>query len=273
MRTGVFGYAQRDSSRLRMRGRVGLVVGWAAVLLAGCQSSSDMFRAKFTRHQELAAPLTDITGLEVSTNVGALRLEAGEAAEARIVAEITVKACTQEQAEELAGQVRISAEPRGQTLVIKADRPPDLRRQNLSVAFTVTAPARLALDCVTNVGDVHITGFTEGVKARADVGAIASTGLRGPAELHSNVGDIRAEYAADAPAALNISISTNVGRIEFAGPPEISARLTATTNVGSIDTDRPLTVVGSLKHSIDAQLGRAEGRVNLSTNVGSIRIR
>ena len=123
------------------------------------------------------------------------------------------------------------------------------------------------------MGDIRTDGFTSRVEARTGVGTIACTGLRGNAALHTNVGDIRAEYASDAPAAIALDASTNVGSIELAGPQEISAKLAAETNVGGIDSDRPLTVTGPLKRSIRASLGNAEGQISLRTNVGSIRIR
>jgi hypothetical protein len=251
----------------------GVGVALAALTLAGCQCNSEMFQAKFSRSQELTAPLTDIVGLEVSTNVGALRLEAGDVPEIRIAAEIKVKARTEEQAEQWAEQVRIVAEPRGRNLVIKAEKPAGLRDNQLSVAFAIAAPGRLALDCTTNVGDIRTTGFTGRVQARTNVGTVTCLGLRDEVELHTNVGDIRAEYAADAPTALHAGVSTDVGSIVFQGPAQISAQLTATANVGAIDTERPLTVVGSVKHTVNATLGNGDGRVHLSTNVGSIRIR
>jgi hypothetical protein len=252
---------------------MGVGIATAALVLGGCRFSSETFHAKFTRSQELAAPLTEITGLEVGTNVGALRLEAAEVSEARIVADIKVKAHTQEQAEQWGEQVRILVEPRGETLVIKAERPPGLRQNQLSVDFTITAPGRLALDCTTNVGDIRTAGFTERVKARANVGAIACTGLRSTVELCTNVGDVRAEYAADAPAALNASLAANVGCVELRGPEQISARLRATADVGAIETARPLQVVGTVGHSVNSTLGDGDGRVSLWTHVGSIRIR
>jgi len=111
------------------------------------------------------------------------------------------------------------------------------------------------------------------VKVRTDVGDVACTGLRGEIDLHTNVGSLRAAYAEDAPAALRAALKTNVGDIEFTGPADLSAHLTAAANVGSINTDRPLTVRGSLKQSIQASLGQGEGHVELNTNVGSIKIR
>jgi hypothetical protein len=235
--------------------RVGVVAGLAATILAGCHFGGDTFRAKFACSVELTAPVDGIVAMGVNTNVGNIQFDAADVAEVHIAAEIRVKDRTEERAQELAERVRIVAEPSGQTLHIKTVKPVGLKDGNLSVDFLITAPAGLALKFTTNVG------------------TITCTGLRSEISLHTNVGDIRAEYASDAPAAVKADASTNVGRIELAGPREISARLTAETNVGDIDSDRPLTVSGSLKRSINASLGNAEGRISLRTNVGSIQIR
>jgi len=254
--------------------KVGIAAGLAVMLLGGCVIHTDAYKAKFSRSEDLTAPLTDITALDVATNVGTIRMEAAEVAEVRIAAQIKVKDRTEEKAQELAEQVRIVAEPSGQTLTIKAVKPAGLRDNNLTVDFTVTAPSALALNCTTNVGDIRVTDFTQRVKAVTNVGTITCSGLRETTDLHTNVGDIRATYASDAPAALSATMATDVGSIEFTGPQEISAQVTAGTNVGSIHTDRPLTVSGSLnRHSVRASLGKGEGQVNLNTNVGSIRIR
>ena len=254
--------------------RLGVVMGVVALLLGGCIIHGDRFQAKFSRSENSSVPATDITALDVTTNVGKIQLDTADTAEVRIAAEIKVKARTEEEAQELGEQVRIVAEPSGRTLTIKAVKPANFGRNQLSVDFTITAPAALALNCTTNVGDIHIDGFTKRVRASADVGTITCAGLRDAIDLHANVGDLRATYASDAPAALTATMETNVGSVEFTGPPEISADLTAKANVGDINTNRPLTVRGSLnKHSVRASLGKGEGRVNLETNVGSIRIR
>ena len=243
------------------------------VLVGGCYVGGDTFKAKFVRNEELTAPLDGIGEMDVNVEVGKIQLEAADVPQARIQAEIKVRAATEEKAEELAQGVRITAESSGHTLVVRAVKPSGFGRNELSVDLTITAPAGLELKCTTNVGDIRTIGFAGAVKAQTSVGAIACTGLRGDVDLHTNVGDIRAEYASDAPAAIRVAASTNVGEIELAGPQEISASLTAEANVGSIDTDRPLTVSGHLKQSIKASLGGEEGRINLRTNVGSIRIR
>jgi hypothetical protein len=252
---------------------MGVFVALAAVALGGCHFSGDAFKAKFTRSEELTAPLAGVAALDVCTNVGKIELLAEDVAEVRIAAEIKIKARTEERAQELGEQVRIVAEPSGPTLRIKAIRPAGLSEDNLHVTYTITAPGALALKCTTNVGDIRTVGFTGRVEARTNVGSVVCTGLRDRADLRTDVGDIRAEYASDAPAALSVDASTNVGNVELVAPQEVSARVAAETNVGSIHSDRPLTVSGSLKQSIRASLGNGDGQVNLRTNVGSVRIR
>jgi hypothetical protein len=260
--------------------RMGLFVRLAttatlvSVLIGGCQFGSDAFKAEFARSEELTSPVTGITMLDIHSDVGKIHLDAADVAEIQVRAEIEVKAATEEKAEELAEGVRIVMEPYGETMTVKAIKPAGFGRNQLCVDFTITAPANLALKCTTNVGEVRTTGFTGHVEVFTNVGTIICTGLHGSVDLRADVGDIRAEYAPDAPPAIHVDASTNVGSIEFAGPKDISAKLTAEANVGSINTDRPLTVTGNhLTQSIRASFGGAEGQISLRTNVGSVRIR
>jgi hypothetical protein len=251
----------------------GVIVGLTALALAGCHIGGDAFRAKYTRSEDLTAPLADIATLDVTTNVGRVELTAADVPEIQISAVIKVKADTEEKAQELCEGVRIEAQHSGRTLVVKAIKPSGFGRNELSVDFTITAPAALGTKVETNVGDIRIGGFAGPAEARTNVGTITCTGLRGNASLHTNVGDVRAEYASDAPATISVDASADVGNVELAGPKDISAKVAAETNVGSIQSDRPLTVTGSLKQSIRASLGNGEGRINLRSNVGSIHIR
>ena len=243
------------------------------LFLGCCVNIGGDFRAKAQRTEELTASAAEMTTLDVSTNVGTIKLDTAESTEVHIVAKITVKAKTEEEAEALVEEVRIVVEPTGQRLVIKAVKPSGFGRNQLAVNYTITAPASLALQCTTDVGDIRIAGFAERVTAKTDVGTIRCTDLRNDVDLHTNVGDVRAAYAPDAPAALRASATTNVGNVDFTGPDDISASVEARVNVGSIDTDRPLTVTGKIGKSLRATLGNAEGNISLRTNVGSIKIR
>jgi hypothetical protein len=252
--------------------KVGLCVV-AAVALGGCVIHlGDNLRSEARRTTELAAPVGDATTLNMTTDVGTIKLEPAEANEVHVTADIKVKAKTDEEAAALLEKVRVTTEPSHETLIVKAVRPSDLGRNQLTVNLTVKAPARLRLICRTNVGDIQIDGFPGPVEARANVGKITCTGLCKRTDLHTNVGDIRAVYAADAPAAMEFTAGADVGDIHFAGPKEISANLSASSNVGSIHTSRPLTVTGMVGKSANATLGDGKGQIDLHTNVGSIHI-
>ncbi len=259
--------------------KIGLCIALAfTITSAGCivvvgGGQGDHLRGEAKRTDQLTAPAAGLSTLKVASNVGAIKLEAAETTDVRITADITVKARTDEQAEALLEEVHVSAEPSGDKLVIKADKPSGFGHNQLTVDFTIVAPAGLRIDCTTNVGDIRVSDFTSRVEGRTDVGTITCTGLRDGISLHTNVGDIKAAYAADAPAALDVGASTNVGNIDFTGPSQISASLTAASNVGDIHAQRPITVSGSLGKSVKASLGDAEGKVDLRTNVGSITIR
>lgn len=253
--------------------RIVLYVALASGLSAGCSFDSGTFKATFTRSEELSSPLAGITAIEVTTEVGTIRLEAAEVSEAGIVANVRVRAGSDEKARELAEKVRVTVKPVDETLVIKALKPKEFGHNELCVDLTINAPASLALDCTTNVGDIRIAGFANRIEARTDVGSIDCKDLRDGAKLQTNVGDIRAAYATDAPAALDFSAATDVGSIEFIGPKEISAHLTAETDVGDIHTNRRLTVHGWMNRSVRAALGNGDGQIRLRTDVGSIKIR
>jgi hypothetical protein len=255
--------------------KIGLCAALALTIAsAGCITiGGDNLRGKAKRTDNLTAPVGAVSALKVTTNIGRIDLDATDDAEVRITADITVRARTDEEAQALLERVRITAEPSGDTFVVKAKEPSGFGHNQLAVDLAITAPPALRLDCTTNVGDVRISDFSRRAEVRTDVGSITCSGLRDSAFLHTNVGYIEVAYSPDAPAALDVNASANIGNIDFTGPSQISANLTAAANVGDIHTHRPLTVSGSLGKSVKASLGDAEGKVDLRANVGSITIR
>jgi len=253
--------------------RIGVASVLTIAILAGCHIGADDSRAKFTKNEELTAPLAGIDMLSVNVRVGRIEVTAADVGQAKISAGIEARANTEEKAQKLGEAVRIEAEPSGHSLVVKVVKPRGFGRNDPSVNLTITVPASLGIKAEINVGDIRVAGFGGPVEARGNVGAITCTGLRDRADLHTNVGDVRAEYASDAPAAISIDASANVGNVELTGPQDLSAKVSAESNVGSVSSDRPVTVSGHLKQAIRGAIGAGEGRINLRSNVGSVRIR
>ena len=245
-----------------------------SALLAGCGINvGDVFKAKYERTENVSVPVNDMTELYVETNVGSITITGADVSDCDVTAEITVKARTEDQARELAEQVKIEVEPSAGKLSIKAERPDALKKRSLTVNFKVTAPKRLNLSCNSQVGTIKVSDIKGQITASTNVGSVICRQVVADVDLTSNVGSVEVGYSDDAPAACNADIATNVGSIEFAGPAHISAQLSASTNVGSIRTAKPITVVGKLSKSIRGTIGSGDGQVTLKTNVGSIEIK
>ena len=242
------------------------------LLSNGCINMGDAFKAKYERTENVSVPAADVAELDVETNVGSITVTGADVTDCDITAEITVKAKTKEEAQKLAEEVEIEVETSGDKLTIKAKKPAALKKRSLAVDFKITAPKRLKLSCSTHVGTVKVSDIQGPIKANVNVGSIICRQVFADVELESNVGDVKVKYAGSAPRACNAEITTNVGSIEFTGPPELSAQVGASTNVGSIKTAHPITIVGKVGKSIEGKISSGEGKIRLKTNVGSIVI-
>jgi hypothetical protein len=242
-------------------------------LFPGCKDADSLFKAKYERTEHLSPAITDVAELGIETDVGSITVTGADVADCNITAEITVKARTQEKARALAEETKIELERSGDKLSIKAVKPAGLKKRSLVVDFKIIAPKRLKLDCSTHVGAVKVSDISGRIEASANVGSVICRRVVADLNAKSNVGSIEVEYADTAPAACNAEMTTNVGSIEFAAPPQLSAQVNASTNIGSIKTAKPITVVGKVGKSMKGTIGSGEGKVRLTTNIGSIEIK
>ena len=241
----------------------------AAMALSGCGD----YKAKYEKTEKIIVPVAEAVALSVEAGVGGITITGADVTDCNVIAEITVKAETEEEARKLAEKVKIEAKTSGDKLSLKVSRPAELKKRSLEVKFKIVAPKQLKLDCSINVGNVSISDMNDQIKVSGNVGSIFCRQIIGNVYVTSNVGSVEVEYEDAAPAALDIDITTNVGSIELVVPPQLSAQVSASTNVGSVNTDKPITVVGKVGKSISGTMGSGEGRVRLKTNVGSIQIK
>jgi len=246
------------------------------IFFCGCciniDGCSDM--AKYERTEHLSAPLAAGSTLAVETNVGSITITGADVTVCDITAVICVKAPTAEKAKQLAEEVKIKLEPSADKLNIKVKKPAALKQRHLKVDFDITAPKQLNLNCTVDVGSIDVSDISGTIKADADVGKITCEEISGDVDLKTDVGKVTVVYSKTAPAACNANISTDVGKIDFTGPPNLSAQLNASTDVGSIKTDLPITLTGEIsKKRLKGTIGKGEGKLHFKTDVGSIKIR
>jgi DUF4097 and DUF4098 domain-containing protein YvlB len=226
------------------------------------------------------------------THNGHIKTNGGDVADCNMIATITARAATEEEARELAEEVEISLEPSGDTLTAKIKRPTRLFNKSVGVSLDVTVPSRANLELVTHNGPVAVADITGDVRATTHNGKVTtqrvsgSTVLEthnglisikstsGDAKLKTHNGSVNAYYAESAPRDSDVSIVTHNGSIELQTPPHISARIEASTHNGSIKTDLPITISGKFsKNRLVGTIGSGQGRLYLETHNGSIKLR
>jgi DUF4097 and DUF4098 domain-containing protein YvlB len=226
------------------------------------------------------------------THNGSITANGADVSDCSLIATITARARTEEEALELAEKVEVRLESVGDRLVVKIEKPTALINKSLGVSLDVTLPDRANLELETHNGPVSATDIRGDVRAVTHNGKISTMRVSGSTvlETHNGLisvsstcgnakfkthnGSVKVYYDESSEPVNDISIITHNGSIELAAPPDLSAKVEAKTNNGSINTDLPITVIGKVsKNRLTGTIGSGDGRLYLETHNGSIRIR
>ncbi len=240
-----------------------------ARVACGCDNDN----SKYEKTRRLSAPFAPGQTLYLQNNVGEITVTGADLTECNVTAIITAKAETAEKAEKLAEEVSIKLQPSGDKLSIKAEAPADKSKCSINVNFNITVPKQAALQLETNVGAININNITQPIKVETNVGAISCKEITGDTNIKTNVGEVIVFYSQTAPGACNANIKTDIGKIDFTAPPNLSAQVNLSANLGSIETSLPLTVKGKINQKTSGTIGKGEGKVTLKANIGSIKIK
>jgi hypothetical protein len=250
------------------------LLGMLTISAGSCINIGEWWpRVEYKKTNKLDAPLAPGSILALENEVGSITIDGQDVVNCDVTATITVKAPTEEEAKELAEQIKIELEQDGNTLTVKTTKPRKKRRRPISIKFKITVPKQTTLQIGSDVGEIQVSNITENIKAQTDVGTISCKEISGDIDLKVDVGKVNVVYSKTAPASCNVNIKTDVGSIDITTPPECSAAVQANTEVGSITTDMPLTIKGRVGKKLQGTIGAGEGKLYLRTDVGSIRIR
>ncbi|MCP4612313.1 MAG: DUF4097 domain-containing protein [Planctomycetes bacterium] len=250
------------------------LLGILTISVSSCVNIGDLWpRVEYKKTSKFDAPLAPGSILALENDVGSITIDGQDVTNCDVTAAITVKAPTEKEAKELVEQIKIELKQDGDTLTVKTTRPRRKRRRSISINFKITVPKQTALQISGDVGEIQVSNITENIKAQTDVGKISCKEISGDIDLKVDVGKVNVVYSKTASAACNVTIKTDVGSIDITTPPGCSASVQANTDVGSITTDMPLTIKGRVGKNLQGKIGAGEGKLNLRTDVGSIRIR
>jgi hypothetical protein len=248
--------------------------------------------AKYERTVRLSAPLKSGSTLAAQTHNGAITIAGADVTDCNLIAKITAHALTDEDAQEVAEQTKITLVPSGNKLTVKIEKPVLMTNRSVSVEFNAIVPNKTSLELNTHNGGVKITDISgdidaathnggvnamkvEGsIKLETHNGGVTCKDISGDVKLRTHNGGIKINYSETAKPACDVSVVTHNGGVEFVAPPNFSAAVDVSTHNGSIKTDIPITVTGKVsKGKLTGTIGTGKGKLHLETHNGSIRIK
>ncbi|MFB0555194.1 MAG: DUF4097 domain-containing protein [Phycisphaerae bacterium] len=219
------------------------------LIFSGCDIQiGDWGRAKYERTVQQQAPLAPGSTVVAQTSSGSITITGAEVTDCSVVAQIRVQAPTEEEAQEIAEQVEIKLEPVGQTLTVKAEKPPKRGRRSISISYDITVPKQTNIDCTSSYGAIKLSNIDGDVKGKTSSGSISAEDIQGSAQLDTSYGPVTCRNI----TGDNIQLKSSSGSIR------------AETIVGSVNLN---TSYGSI--TCDDISG---GDVKLKTSSGNIRL-
>lgn len=173
-------------------------------------------RAKFERTVELQQPMKAGGTLVVSTASGSIETTGQETDQVQVVAKITARAATEEEAQQLAEQVEIRFQEAGDKLEIKADKP-TLRRSRISISYNIITPRQTSLDCESGSGSLKMRDLTGNVNARTGSGSVEAARIKGAVRLRSGSGSVHGDNVGGG----DVDLDTGSGGVRLSEASEV----------------------------------------------------
>ena len=171
-----------------------LTLGFCLCLLlivVGCDIHiGDWGKAKYERTVQQQAPLAPGSTVVAQTSFGSVTITGADVTDCSVVAQIRVQAPTEEEAREIAEQVEIKLEPVGQTLTVKAEKPPKKRRRSISISYDITVPKQTNVECGSSYGAIKLSNIDGNVKGKISSGSISAENIQGSAQLDTSYGSV-----------------------------------------------------------------------------------
>ncbi len=270
---------------------IGLAPGWLAsgcIVTSGCSSAPPV---QASRTVELGGDMPQNPTLVVQSHNGDIRAT-GNAPQLRILATITGRGWSQEQAQGLIGQVGIDMKTSDQKVLVKANIPQCDLANTISIAYEIFVPNPCGLELTSHNGGIRIEaaqGTIHGESHNGSVEVFASNGpivarshngkitvkqFVGDVDATTNNGGVELVQAENASPAARIRAVSHNGSIHLTTQSDLSAKTRLRTHNGSIHCEKPITVAGEIdKQNLNGVMGSGLGDLSLETHNGSIRLR
>jgi DUF4097 and DUF4098 domain-containing protein YvlB len=232
----------------------------------GCDIQiGDWGQAKHEITVQRQAPLGAGSTLVAETSLGSVTITGAETTECSVIANITGRAPTEEEARELAEQVEIKLEKVGNTLTVRAEKPPNKNRRSVSISYDIIVPKQTNIECASSYGAIKLTNINGNTNGKTSSGSITAENIEGSANLNTSYGSVKCRNI----TGDNITAKSSSGSITaeiIKGPVQLTTSYGTITCTDMSDGDIKLkTSSGKIKLS-NASFGDCDAH----TSYGSI---
>ncbi|MHC4424581.1 MAG: DUF4097 family beta strand repeat-containing protein [Planctomycetota bacterium] len=161
------------------------------LIVVGCDYGiGNWGQAKYERTVQRQAPLAAGSTLFAETSLGSVTVAGADVTDCSVVAEICGRAPTEQEAQELAEQAKIRLETLGNTLRIKAEKPPKKSRCSVSISYSIIVPKQTNVECESSYGEIKLTDINGSVNGKTSSGSITAENIEGSANLDTSYGSV-----------------------------------------------------------------------------------
>ncbi len=182
----------------------------ALLTVAGCDIQiGDWHQAKYERTVQRQTPLAAGSTLVAETRFGSVSVAGADVADCNVVAKIIARAPTEEEAKQIAEQVKIELERAGGTLKVVAEKPHVKQKRSVSISYNITVPRQTNVQCGSSYGALALTDLNGTIKGKTSSGSIKTHNIQGPVRLETAYGSVSCRHI----SGDNIRLKSSSGSI------------------------------------------------------------
>lgn len=209
----------------------------------------------------------------LETHNGSIKLIGEDKNQCEVIATVRVKALTEEEAQQLAAEVKVGLELDGKRLAVKIEKPELSDGRSINIDFDVTIPTQTTLELACHSGTIYVSNIADDINGTTHNGSIYAKKISGKkVKLKTHNGAIEIYYVKSFDGKLDLSAETHNGNICVNAPSDLSTKIAISTNNGSVSSNIPMTITNNMKTVLQGIVGKGNGVIDLRTHNGSIKI-
>ncbi|MBN1815868.1 MAG: hypothetical protein JW828_00820, partial [Sedimentisphaerales bacterium] len=160
------------------------------VINPGCVINSNSPPVRVERVLEVSGAMPTGRTLVAESSNGSIEVAGWDQETCRVIATISARGWTHEEAMGVAEAVEISLIDTDQQMEVLVQKPAGDLARHIGISFDISVPGQSSIDVHTSNGAIGVQGLAGQVKARTSNGRIVVEQVTGPMDVHTSNGKI-----------------------------------------------------------------------------------